>query len=154
MESFFSILKSIIVRGLIIYFVTSFFRRPAPQTTTNPSGPSGPTVPSIAARNFFPNGTALTLHVYISEKEHFTDFSENSLVWMKDNLIYGDWTSGENGDGTYTFETEYPITENLQKNGSLYLHAYLTKQGESPNPKHENFAKKHQFSYTKKMLNR
>lgn len=151
MESFLSILKSIIIRGLIIYFVTSFFRRPAPQTTTNTVGPS---VPSIAARNLFPNGTALSLFVYLSEKEHFTDFSEDSLVWMKDNIIYGDWTSGDNGDGTYTFETEYPITENLRKNGSLYLHAYLTKQGESPNPRDENYAKKNQFSYTRKMLNR
>lgn len=153
MESFFSILKSLIVRGLIIYFVTSFFRRPSPSPVTTPTT-SGLPVPSIAARNLIPNGTALTLYIYLSEKEHFTDFSEDSLFWMKDNLIYGDWKSGDNEDGTYTFENVYPITETLRKNGSLFLHVYLTKQGESPNPKDENYDKKHQFSYTKKLLNK
>lgn len=151
MESFFSILKTVIVRALIIYFITSFFRKPSQPT---PAANSGSNVPSVAARNLFSNGTSLTLYIYLSENEYFNDFNEESLFWMKDNLIYGDWISGNNGDGTYVFEKEYPITENLRKNGSLYLHAYLTRHGESPNPKDKNYAKNQQFSYTKKMLNK
>ena len=42
------------------------------------------------------------LYVYISEDEVFTDFDNKAaLFWQEDDLFYGDWTSGFNGDGSY-----------------------------------------------------
>lgn len=67
--------------------------------------------------------------------------------------MYGDWTSGSDGDGTFVVEKEYAITENLRNNGSLYLYGYLTRLGESPDPKDKNYAKS-QYSFVKKVLNR
>ena len=39
----------------------------------------------------------------------------------------GDWDSGPDGDGTYTFSTEIEATEALQNNGSIYLHSFVGK---------------------------
>jgi len=48
----------------------------------------------------------------VSEKTQFTDFNDSSaLIWTKTDLWYGDFYSGENEDGTYTFSTTLPTTE-------------------------------------------
>lgn len=42
------------------------------------------------------------MYVYLSEQEEFKDFNNKaSLFWLEEELSYGDWTSGVNGDGTY-----------------------------------------------------
>lgn len=52
------------------------------------------------------------LHVYISEHEHFTDFNATSaLFWEQQDLVYGDWTSGENSDGCYEHFAELDIPQ-------------------------------------------
>lgn len=52
------------------------------------------------------------LHVYISEHEHFTDFNATSaLFWEQHDLVYGDWTSGENSDGCYQHFAELDIPQ-------------------------------------------
>jgi len=52
------------------------------------------------------------LYVYISEHEHFTDFNASSaLFWQKRDLVYGDWTSGENADGCYEHYGEVDISQ-------------------------------------------
>ncbi|XP_044254210.1 cleft lip and palate transmembrane protein 1 homolog [Tribolium madens] len=148
MESFFAITKSLIIRALIIYFITSFFRKPAPPQTNN----TGVATPSFAAKNMFTEGTPLSLHVYITENEELSDFNPSNLFWYKDNLVYGDWTSGPNKDGTYFIEKNITITDHIRNNGSLYLHAFVTRQGESPNPKASNHGK--QLTHVTKQLNK
>ncbi|XP_023802770.1 cleft lip and palate transmembrane protein 1 homolog [Cyanistes caeruleus] len=65
-----------------------------------------------ASRNLFPKDTLMDLHVYISEHEHFTDFNLSSaLFWEKRDLVYGDWTSGENADGCYEHFGEVDISQ-------------------------------------------
>jgi hypothetical protein len=50
--------------------------------------------------------------VYISEHEHFTDFNATSaLFWEQHDLVYGDWTSGENADGCYEHFAELDIPQ-------------------------------------------
>lgn len=50
--------------------------------------------------------------MYISEHEHFTDFNVTSaLFWEQRDLVYGDWTSGENADGCYERYAELDIPE-------------------------------------------
>ena len=42
------------------------------------------------------------LFVYVSEDEEFSDFkNEHALFWVEKGLVYGDWESGPNGDGSY-----------------------------------------------------
>lgn len=96
----------------------------------------------------------MSLYVYISEKEEFKDFQNPaSLFWLKENLIFGDWTSGLNNDGSYSHTKNIPITTHLRRNGSLYLHAYLTRLGDHPDPASQFYAKQ-QMSYVKRQLNR
>lgn len=139
-------IKALLLRAMIIYFITTLFRKPA--ATNNTQTPN-----AEAARNMFQDGNEISLYIYLSEFPEYKSFAENDLFWHKEKLIYGDWTSGPNSDGTYTYEKELSITENLRKNGSLYLHAYLTKFGESPDPRSKHYGKNF-ISYTKKALNR
>ncbi len=75
------------------------------------------------------------LYVYISEKTDFRDFNDSSaLVWVQKDLSYGDFESGLNKDGTYSFSTQKETTESFRNNGSLYLHAYIVRSGKSPDP--------------------
>jgi len=153
MESFFAVTKSLIIRALIIYFITSFFRsRSAPQTTVGPAG-SVPTPAAAAARNMFENGTQMSLHIYLTESLVHNSFEPNNLFWLQPNLMYGDWTSGKDNDGVYNFEKELEVTDHIKNNGSVYLHAYLTRFGESPDPKARNYGR-NQICYVKIQLNK
>ncbi|ESO91931.1 hypothetical protein LOTGIDRAFT_233250 [Lottia gigantea] len=159
--NFWSTIKTLFVRMLFIYLISSFFRRsptnPTPNTTQDGSpapvnklnGPSGP------ATNLFSKGTIMDLYVYISEQEDFTDFdNEQALFWTKKNLIYGDWTDGENGDGTFEHSGKIPASQKLQNNGSLYLHAYFVSEGRSPDPSNKGKYSKRKTVYRSKQLNK
>ncbi|XP_018576856.1 cleft lip and palate transmembrane protein 1 homolog [Anoplophora glabripennis] len=149
LESFFGIVKSLIIRGIIIYFISSFFRGPqAPKVTEK-----GTQVTYTPARNIFQEGTVLNLYIYLSENETVNNYHPSNLFWYKEGLTYGDWSSGPNGDGTYFIEKSVPVTPNMRNNGSLFLHAFLTRSGYSPDPKAENYAR-NQMSSVMKQLNR
>uniref|UniRef100_A0A8D8RI60 Cleft lip and palate transmembrane protein 1 homolog n=2 Tax=Cacopsylla melanoneura TaxID=428564 RepID=A0A8D8RI60_9HEMI len=125
-ESFFAVTKSLIVRGLVIYFISSFFRKPAPTPDVGPGG--APMPPKFPALNLFENGTNVEMYVFLSEDDRHPDFNNpHSLVWKHDSLVYGDWTGGPYGDGTFRLSTKLATTESLRNNGSIYLHVYFTK---------------------------
>ena len=112
-----------------------FFKRPA--TTSPQAGGADGTaqLPKGAATNLFENGTLFDLYVYLSEAEEFDGFKDpDRLVWTKHGLVYGDWYSGTLGDGTYSFSTQFAASEQLQKNGSIYMHSYVVAAGKSPDP--------------------
>lgn len=121
------------------------FRKPAAQTGVEKS--------TIAAKNIYPFGTEIALHIYLDEKDVLSNFSVDKLFWLKEGIEYGDWTGGPSGDGTFTVEKDIPITDHLKKNGSLYVHAFITRIGESPNPRADKYAKNHML-YMKKQLNK
>ncbi|CAG4975576.1 unnamed protein product [Parnassius apollo] len=152
LESFFAITKSLIIRALVIYFITSMFRPaspPKPADVHNPSGTS-----RVPAVNMFSNGTVLDMYCYISDKEFLGNFNDSQFIWKQAGLIYGDWYGGPNGDGTYTYSTEIVPTKTLLNNGSIYLHTYIVPSGKSPDPKdRSNYAGSH-ITYGKKMLNK
>ncbi|KAK3914606.1 Cleft lip and palate transmembrane protein 1-like protein [Frankliniella fusca] len=133
MESFFAITKSLIIRALVIYFITSFFRKP--QTPVVPTDSAGGVQfkGNLPAFNLFENGTSMDLYVFISESKKFTDFDNHeALIWRKNNLVYGDWYSGPNGDGNYILKSQIRTSNAVQNNGSIYLHVYVMKHGKSP----------------------
>ncbi|CAL4140200.1 unnamed protein product, partial [Meganyctiphanes norvegica] len=156
-ESFFAITKSLIIRAVIIYFITSFFKRnQEPQVSPVASGDSkvAININKIPAINLFEDGMVMDLYVYISEQEKFNDFSSNP-VWFKEDLVYGDWTSGKDEDGTYTNSLTIPASENVKNNGSIYIHVYFVKSGFSPDPKAgEESYNKRLTTYSTQKLNK
>ncbi|XP_011154497.1 cleft lip and palate transmembrane protein 1 homolog [Harpegnathos saltator] len=152
LESLFAITKSIIIRALIIYFISSFFRRP----DNNSKSPNTVSDTRLHAINIFPNGTLFDLSVYLSESENFKNFNDpQSLIWFEEGLVYGDWYSGPNQDGSRVLEYSFIPSERLKKNGTIYLYIYITKSGKSPNPKAGKGVYAGDYiSYVKKMLNK
>lgn len=142
---------------MIIYFVSSFLRKPAADVPANaPSGPAtAPAVQRPPAWNYFENGTLFDLHAYVSEDFDEVNFSDpNSLVWFQEGLTYGDWYGGKNGDGTVTHHTKIRASEQLQKNGSIYIHIYVTKTGFTPNPNDQySYAGEHK-GHISRLLNK
>jgi len=54
------------------------------------------------------------MYVYISEDSNeIRNFSNEKLIWKQEGIIYGDWYSGPNNDGTYTFSTKLPLSQVL-----------------------------------------
>lgn len=154
-ESFFAITKSLIIRALIIYFVSSFFRKPAttPDATTSVVG--GVQKAKLPAWNLFENGTIFDLHVYLSDDFDRVDFANpKNLLWHQEGLTYGDWYGGRDGDGTYTHSTQIEASPKLQKNGSIYIHVYVTKFGLSPNPADTQSYAGTQLGHTSRLLNK
>ncbi|XP_017881744.1 cleft lip and palate transmembrane protein 1 homolog [Ceratina calcarata] len=150
LESFFAITKSLIIRVLIIYCISHLFRRI--QTDYSPtSGVANPT--HQPAVNLFKNGTLFDLHVYLSESENFEQFDDpRSLIWLEKGLIYGDWYSGPDKDGSKVMIHKFTASDQLKNNGSIYLHVYVTKTGKTPNPKYLYAGAS--MSYSRKMLNK
>lgn len=106
-QNMWSFLKSLAFRLLVIYFISTLFRKgTAPQT------PPPENFPQTVSRNLFSNGTSMDFFVYITENEFSPNFSDiNELIWSQKNLIYGDWYGGPNHDSTYDFKTNIPISE-------------------------------------------
>ncbi|XP_043270617.1 cleft lip and palate transmembrane protein 1 homolog isoform X2 [Venturia canescens] len=154
-ESFFAVTKSLIIRALIIYFISSFFQRSQPDTT-NLSTSAGRSLPAVRVLNMFENGTHLDLNVFISESEVFKDFGKpQAHVWTEKNLIYGDWSSGPDNDGSRVMTHNFTPSDQLKKNGSIFLHVYVTKSGKSPDPNSgKDIYAGHYVSYARKMLNK
>ncbi|CAH4037745.1 cleft lip and palate transmembrane protein 1 homolog [Pieris brassicae] len=151
MESFFAITKSLIIRALVVYFITSMFRQPsAPKTDVNSS--SG--VPRVPAVNMFQNGTVVDMFAYISDHEFLDNLEHGQLIWKETNVVYGDWFGGPNNDGTYTHSTSIVPSESLKNNGSIYIHVYVVPNGKSPNPKDKNNYAGPYVTYGKKMVNK
>lgn len=52
------------------------------------------------------------LYIYLSENEVFTDFNNTeALFWYQQDLVYGDWTTGDSGDGCYEHYQELDLSE-------------------------------------------
>ncbi|XP_053460240.1 putative lipid scramblase CLPTM1 isoform X1 [Nycticebus coucang] len=145
------VIKGVLFRIFIIWAISSWFRRgSAPQDQAGPGG-----APRVASRNLFPKDTLMNLHVYISEHEHFTDFNATSaLFWEQHDLVYGDWTSGENSDGCYEHFAELDIPQSVQQNGSIYIHVYFTKSGFHPDPRQKALYRRLATVHMSRMINK
>jgi len=68
-EKIFSMVKSMLLRAMVIYFIMSLFRRPQ-QPTTNSSNGQVSTAKG-AATNLFALGTQMDFYVFVSEQVWF-----------------------------------------------------------------------------------
>ncbi|XP_068632978.1 putative lipid scramblase CLPTM1 [Battus philenor] len=151
MESFFAITKSLIIRALVVYFITSMFRQSSPPKVDVQSSSGITRSPAI---NMFPNGTILDMYCYVSEREILNNIDDAQFIWKHTGLVYGDWYGGPNGDGTYSYSTEIVPSKALLNNGSIYLHTYIVQSGKSPNPKDKDKYANSYITYGRKMLNK
>ena len=52
------------------------------------------------------------MYIYVSDEQVFDNFSDHSsLFWRAEQIEYGDWTSGPNGDGTYEMSGAIAVSE-------------------------------------------
>ncbi|CAL1530511.1 unnamed protein product [Lymnaea stagnalis] len=140
-----AMIKTLAIRMVFIYFIASMFRRsPQPQEAASAGGQPGQA--ARPATNVFDKFTTMDMYIYISEEEEFKDFkNEKALFWLQKGLVYGDWTEGPIGDGTFENTGQIEASERVQNNGSLYIHVYFVKEGMSPDPKDrafKNYSKK------------
>ncbi|XP_076464340.1 putative lipid scramblase CLPTM1 [Babylonia areolata] len=150
-----SVIKTLVIRMLFIYFIASMFRR-SPTTPANDTSGSGSSGVRPSA-NLFDKGTVMDLYVYLSEDEDFKDFkNEDALFWVQKGLVYGDWEHGPNGDGSFEKSGQIEASESMQNNGSMYLHVYFVKEGKSPDPadKAKKLYSKKNTVYRSKRLNK
>ncbi|PIK34009.1 putative cleft lip and palate transmembrane protein 1-like [Apostichopus japonicus] len=145
-------LKSVAFRIFVFYMIMNLFKRGTSPTTEPGKEGEAPANVKVGV-NLFDKGTLLDMKVFISEEEFFSDFTNpDKLFWEYDNLEYGDWTSGPNGDGSVTYTDVIPATEAMMNNGSIYAHVYFTKVNYSPDPsKKGKYSKKYTFSITKQL---
>ncbi|CAD5221132.1 unnamed protein product [Bursaphelenchus xylophilus] len=144
-----SMIKQTIQRIIFFYFITtaikSFMGGNKGPTDTSPSSPtSGSTQVFPPAGNLYTPGQPFDLFVYLSpHEERFRNFDNaDSLVWFQRDIIFGDWTSGENSDGSRIKSLSFPTPEYLLRNQSIYMHAFIVKAGKSINPKDSNYGGK------------
>ncbi|KPM04756.1 cleft lip and palate transmembrane protein 1-like protein, partial [Sarcoptes scabiei] len=130
-----TIIKSLVFRALFAYFIISLFRRSPSKAPLNPNLSA-----SMPGSNLYINGTSMDLYLFINENKFDADFSDSSqLVWCQKNLVYGDWSSGPTNNGEYFAEINFPLSNNVQNNGTLWLHVYVVLSGQSPNPSDKNY---------------
>ena len=81
-----------------------------------------------------------SLYVFLTEHEEF-DFSEDMdrMVWNED-IVYGSWYDGPNKDGTWTNRVTVPVPEQVQNNGSWFIHVFATKKGRPLNPDSKGYS--------------
>lgn len=113
-------LSGIVRMAVFWYFAMKFF---------GPKKP--PPGPSQLMSNLFQKGEPLDMWLFVSEREKFTDFSnEDALVWHETNVPYAVWGPGSSRTRTVT----YHPTEAVKHNGTLYAHVFFARSGYPPDP--------------------
>jgi hypothetical protein len=129
----------------MIYFVTRFFR---PSTNVHPT--ENKTLPVISSNtgNLYQSGDLLDVYIFINEEQRYKYDLMRKPVWVLDGFKYGDWTA----QGTQIKFIEFPISNNVQNNGSIYLHVVVTKHDHSIDPsQRESHSPQYTFSKSKRL---
>ncbi|KAI8853876.1 cleft lip and palate transmembrane protein 1-domain-containing protein [Chytridium lagenaria] len=147
------------LRMMMIYWAISYFmgggKKAAPPTPALDDATSEYTPPAAvksSVSQYYPlwnkQGIVTDLYVYVSEDEHFTDFTNvGKLVWKQTDLVYGNVKDVRTGSTTVDF------SKDVQNNGTLYAHLYLTERGKSPNPRASSYVEE-QTIYSRKLISR
>lgn len=140
----------------IMYLVQSFMG--PSRAPVAPPGPDGKPSSAAAAapslfQSTFKDKDEFSLFVYVTPSEVNT-FEKESLVWQLDGLVFGDWESGANKDGSRALNITLPVTDSLAHNGSLWAHVYCVKSTfpDAPGPSLE--ANTRDVSFSKFLITR
>jgi len=151
-QKIFDMLKSVFSRMIIFWLIMQFFKKPAAPPA---DGTAGPAVARVPSTNLYPDGTGFDLYVYISEQESFGEFNmPNSLFWKLEGQSYGKWDAGINQDSIFTKDLQVPISDRVMNNGSIYLHTFVVREGQSPDPSTGKMFSKKYTVYKTQRLNK
>jgi len=105
-----------------------FFRgKSTPQTDT-----SGKIIPPLV--NLWTSGEKFDIIVYLSESSQLQSIKDLQPIWKEKDLYY-DW----NDTNYREIYVEYHPSKDVQNNGTIFMHAFLTKSGYSHLPWSGNF---------------
>ncbi|VDM37406.1 unnamed protein product [Toxocara canis] len=145
-------IKDLLYRMMIVCFfiyLSKSFMGNHGGSRLNGSGPDGSKTVFPPSKNLFPPGQKFDLYM-----DQFTSFNERkALFWKETDLVYGDWTSGPNGDGTRFKSASFPTPPALLNNGSMYIHVFIVKRGQSPDPRDRHYVKR-EVIYHVRQLNK
>lgn len=155
-------LKSTVTRMIIFYLIMSatrsFFGQHKTDSSTNYTSDVSGRAPYQPSTNLYNPDQPFDFHFYLSPNEHvFRDFhNKEALIWSEigmtlslsrllnmltySGLQYGDWSSGENGDGSRVKSLTFKTPQALLQNQSYYLHVFFVKTGQSHIPREKNYA--------------
>lgn len=124
-----------IIRMVVFWYFASKFFSPAKKTTE----------PSALVSNLFHKGQPMDMWLYLTENEKFNEFgNETALVWHETNIPYAVWVP----ESTRTLTLNFPSTESLKHNGSLYAHVFFAQSGYSPDPSDPEYQPQAAFGRT------
>lgn len=128
-------IKALVIRMIIIYIISTLMRRGRLPPTDQVEKDDIPVPVSITSKssNLFPKDMLMDMFVYVTESKSLVESDGGFLFWFEKELKYGDWTSGQNGDGTLKKTGQIEISEAVIVNGSLFIHVYFVKTGLLPN---------------------
>ncbi|KAK3746119.1 hypothetical protein QZH41_008822 [Actinostola sp. cb2023] len=145
--------KGILFNIFIFWLISNLFRGKQQPTSNTPA--FQPATNLFKGSDYMNECVSLQdLYVYLSEKSFMEpqDFSDESLlIWSEKGLQFGNWTCGENADGSYAFSTKLTASQELMNNGSLYAHVYITRPNRSPNPKSPKYKRLDVVNRTKQL---
>ncbi|KAI9470455.1 cleft lip and palate transmembrane protein 1-domain-containing protein [Zychaea mexicana] len=79
------------------------------------------------------NNVPVELDIYVNENEYFVDYNAKPS-WHQSDIMLGDAMESRE------HHIEIPTTSNLQHNGSLYAHIFVTKAGAPIDPNNPSFS--------------
>ena len=114
--------KSILWNIIIIYFISSYFRK-SPTTTTDPkTGASN--IQSIAGTNLFADGEIFDTYIYLSNSDNWTMDTNRNLIWSEIGILYKNDGIPLEKEIDLDFENDY---SHLYSNGTLFIHTFLLR---------------------------
>lgn len=90
-----------------------FRRSSTPDAGTGDLSISDPSsgVVQLPTTNLYEDNTRMDLYAYMSDLEDVDDQFPEHLLWRKRGLVYGDWTSGPEGDGCFSVSASFQTSE-------------------------------------------
>ena len=78
--------------------------------------------------------------MYLTENEDF-DFKVDidNILW-KEKLVYGNWYDGPNGDGTRSKLIRVEVPDQVQQNGTWYIHVFVVRSGHPLDPDEKGYS--------------
>lgn len=127
-----------IIRMVVFWYFASKFFSPASKKSPNNE-------PAVLISNLFHKAQPMDMWVYLTENDKFNEFgNESALVWHETNIPYAVWGP----ESTRTLTLNYPPTESLKHNGSLYAHVFFAQSGYSPDPSDPEYQPQAAFGRT------
>ena len=114
--------KSIIWNLIIIYLITSFFRKSTTNTDTTAPGAPAKTIPGS---NLFSDGESFDTYIYISDSANWTQDAIRNLIWKEYALLYKSDSLSLTKHIELDVENDY---SHLYSNGTLFLHTFLLRE--------------------------